>query len=156
MGASRNLLQNVYLFKGLSGEELEVISEAAKVETFAPTDEVFCQGDKATALYIIKCGSVRIHQKSSQGDHIEVATLGSGSHFGEMGFVDGEARSASATAIEKSDVVVLDYKQVKEVLDKHPTIAVKFYRELAHFLCGRLRITTNDLSFAREKNLSHF
>ena len=34
--------------------------------------------------------------------------------------------------------------------------AVKFYRSLALFLCGRLRLTTTDLSFAREKNLRHF
>jgi CRP-like cAMP-binding protein len=154
--ANKNLLQNIYLFKLMSGEELEVISEAAEVETFGGTDEIFTQGDKALALYVIKYGSVRIHQRSSSGDNIEVATLGTGSHFGEMGFVDGEPRSASATAIEKSDIIVFNYGKLQKVLERHPTIAVKFYKELAHFLCGRLRITTNDLSFAREKNLSHF
>lgn len=154
--ANKNLLQNIYLFKLMSGEELEVISEAAEVETFGGTDELFTQGDKALAMYVIKYGSVRIHQRSSTGDNIEVATLGTGSHFGEMGFVDGEPRSASATAIEKSDIIVFNYEKLRTVLERHPTIAVKFYKELAHFLCGRLRITTNDLSFAREKNLSHF
>lgn len=154
--ANKNLLQNIYLFKRMSGEELEVISEAAEVETFGGTDELFTQGDRALALYVIKYGSVRIHQRSSAGDNIEVATLGTGSHFGEMGFVDGEPRSASATAIEKSDIIVFNYDKLRNVLERHPTIAVKFYKELAHFLCGRLRITTNDLSFAREKNLSHF
>jgi len=154
--ANKNLLQNIYLFKRMSGGELEVISEAAEVETFGGTDELFTQGDRALALYVIKYGSVRIHQRSSAGDNIEVATLGTGSHFGEMGFVDGEPRSASATAIEKSDIIVFNYDKLRNVLERHPTIAVKFYKELAHFLCGRLRITTNDLSFAREKNLSHF
>lgn len=154
--ANKNLLQNIYLFKLMSGEELALISDAAELETFGGTDEIFGQGDKALAMYVIKYGSVRIHQRSSAGDSIEVATLGTGSHFGEMGFVDGEVRSASAVAIEKSDIIVFKYDKLRQVLDKHPTIAVKFYRELAHFLCGRLRITTNDLSFAREKNLSHF
>ena len=154
--ASQNLLQNIYLFKLLSGEELEVVSEAAEVETFNGTDDIFSQGDRATALYVIKYGSVRIHQRSSTGDTIEIATLGTGSHLGEMGFVDGEPRSASATALEKTDIIVFSYDKLRQVLDRHPTIAVKFYKELAHFLCGRLRITTNDLSFSREKNLSHF
>lgn len=154
--ASKNLLQNIYLFKRLSGEELEMISEAASVETFGSADEIFAQGDKALGLYVIKYGSIRIHQRSTSGDVIEVASLGTGSHFGEMGFVDGEPRSASATALEKSDIVVFSYDKLRMVLDRHSTIAVKFYQELAHFLCGRLRITTNDLSFAREKNLSHF
>lgn len=154
--SNKNLLQNIYLFKQMSGEELEIISQAVDMEKFAPNDEVFSQGDKATALYVIKYGSVRIHQKSSAGDQIEVATLGTGSHFGEMGFVDGESRSAAATVIEKSEILVFSYSKLHEVMSKYPLVAVKFYRELAHFLCGRLRITTNDLSFAREKNLSHF
>ncbi len=154
--ASKNLLQNIYLFRLLSGEELEVVSEAAEVETFGATDDIFTQSDQATAMYVIKYGSVRIHQRSSAGDNIEVATLGTGSHFGEMGFVDGEPRSASAVALEKTDIIVFRYDKLRTVLDRHPTIAVKFYKELAHFLCGRLRITTNDLSFSREKNLSHF
>jgi SulP family sulfate permease len=156
MAASKNLLQNVYLFKGLNGEQLESISEAGRLETFGAGDDIFAQGDKAKALYVIKYGSVRILQKSSSGDLIEVATLGTGSHFGEMAFVDGEPRSAAATAVEKSEIVVLDYEKLQALLGKNTGIAVSFYKELSHFLCGRLRITTNDLSFAREKNLSHF
>lgn len=135
---------------------MDLISEAASIKTFAPPDKIFSQGDKATGLYVIKHGSVRIFQKSSMGDEIEIATLGTGSHFGEMGFVDGEPRSASAVPAEKSEIIVFDYNRLSEALNQHPKVAVKFYQELAHFLCGRLRITTNDLSFAREKNLSHF
>ncbi len=153
---NRNILQSIYLFKHMSSEELDIISESGELESFGPSDEIFYQGEKAHALYVIKYGSIRIHQRSTAGDNIEVATLGTGSHFGEMSFVDGEPRSASATAIEKSDIFVFNYDSLRTTLDKHPTMAVKFYQALAHFLCGRLRITTNDLSFSREKNLSHF
>ncbi len=153
---SQNLLKNVYLFKGLSPSELEIVSSAGESRTYNPGDDVFTQTDEATALYVIRHGSVKIHQKSSSGDNIEVANLGTGSHFGEMAFVDGEPRSASATAIEKSEVVIIDYKKLDDILKSNQSVAVSFYKELAHFLCGRLRVTTNDLSFAREKNLSHF
>src|SRR5690606_29086689 len=104
-------------------------------------------------LYVIKYGSVRIHQKTVSGENMEVAILGTGSHFGEMAFLDGESRSASATAAEKSDIVELDYEKLQMILKENFPIAVHFYRELAQFLCGRLRVTTNDLGFAREKNL---
>lgn len=152
----RNVLQNIYLFKRMGGPELDLVSEATKTETFSPTDDVFSQKDRATALYVIKYGSMRIHQRGSQGDDIEVATLGTGSHFGEMGFVDGEPRSATATAIERSEILVISYDKLSLLLSHQPIIAVKFYQALSLFLCGRLRITTNDLSFSREKNLSHF
>lgn len=154
--SAKNLLQNIYLFKHMTPMELETVGTATELQSYMPTDEVFSQGDKASALYVIKYGSVKISQKTSSGDQIQVATLASGSHFGEMGFVDGEVRSASATAIERTDILVFKYDKLDKVLKDNPSIAVKFYQQLAHFLCGRLRITTNDLSFSREKNLSHF
>ena len=101
-------------------------------------------------------GSVRVLQKGHAGDAIEVAVLGSGSHFGEMAFLDQEKRSATVEALEKTEVLRVDYDKLRAALSTNPVIAVKFLRAMALFLCGRLRVTTNDLSFARELNLKHF
>lgn len=154
--ADKNLLQNVYLFKQLSTEEVMKINQVAESQTFMPGDEIFNEGDAATGMYVIRFGSVRLFQNSKENDRLEVAVLGTGGHFGEMPYIDREVRSASAVAVEKSEVVRLDYQKLKDVLVKNPPIAVKFYEALCQFLCGRLRITTKDLSFAREKNLQHF
>lgn len=152
----KNLLEGIYLFKGLSGDLLDQVNQICKVETFEKNVDLFKEGDVAEALYIIKTGSVKIHLENTDGDHVEVANLGIGSHFGEMAFLDHELRSATATTREKTEILSIDYKKFKELLVHYPSIAVHVYRELSRFLCGRLRITTNDLSFAREQNLSHF
>jgi CRP-like cAMP-binding protein len=152
---SANLLQNVYLFKDLSANELAEISEFSKLETFNSGDEIFSEGDTAHSLYVIKYGTVKI-MHSSRGESTEVATLGTGSHFGEMAFVDGEKRSATVMATERTDIVRIDFAELRGLLEKNPVIAMKIYKAFSHFLCGRLRLTTNDLSFAREKNLRHF
>lgn len=149
------LLKNIYLFKELSATELDNLTALAKIETYSPGDEVFSEGDPATSLFIIKYGSVRI-RRSGQSDGVEVAQLGTGAHFGEMSFVDGEARSATVVALEKSEIAKIDFAALTSYFEKNPQAAVKFYRALSHFLCGRLRITTMDLSFAREKNIRHF
>ncbi|HVK60516.1 MAG TPA: cyclic nucleotide-binding domain-containing protein [Bdellovibrionales bacterium] len=153
--SSSNLLQNVYLFKELTPKELETVAAIAQTTGYNPGDEVFSAGDEARSLYVIKHGSVKI-QHSGKNESINVATLGTGSHFGEMAFVDGEKRSATVSVIEKGELVSLDFQDLRRTLDANPAIAVKVYRSLAHFLCGRLRITTTDLSFAREKNMRHF
>lgn len=153
---SAQLLQNVYLFKELTPAELSKVESVVKVNSYLPGDEIFTQGDAASALYVIKFGSVRIQQKSSGGDNIDVANLATGSHFGEMAFVDGEKRSATVSAMEPTEIVSIEFDDLKKLLAENLPIAVKLYKALSHFLCGRLRITTNDLSFAREKNLRHF
>ncbi|MBK7889487.1 MAG: cyclic nucleotide-binding domain-containing protein [Bdellovibrionales bacterium] len=99
MSQHQNLIQNVYLFKDLSPKELESVNAIAAVETYNSGDEVYCEGDKAASLFFIKFGSVRI-RRSGKDDSVDVAQLGTGSHFGEMSFVDGEARSATVIAME--------------------------------------------------------
>jgi len=99
---------------------------------------------------------VRITTLSPSGERIDVATLGSGSHFGEMALIDGAKRSASAETLEATTIFRFDYGKIQSVLNGSPPIASKFYRALARFLSNRLRQTTTDMSFAREKNLRHF
>lgn len=154
--AYRNLLQNVYLFKTMTSEQLDKLNDIVSLETFSSGDEIFSQGDTALALYIVKFGFVRIVQKGLSGNNVEITSLGSGSHFGEMALVDGEPRSATAVAIEKSDILSIPYDKLKSILEADNPMATIFYKELAHFLCGRLRVTTSDMSFAREKNIKHF
>ena len=153
---SRSLLQNVYLFKSMTPEEIDAVSALGQAQAFAAGDTVFLRGEPAKAMYLIKHGSVKIQQSTKSGDNLDVATLSAGSHFGEMAFVDAQPRSATATAADRGELVVLPYERLNVLLTKNPTIALKFYRELAHFLAGRLRVTTSDLSYVKEKNLSHF
>ena len=150
------LLKQLYLFKDLSDAEMKHITEIANVSKVSPGDEVFSQGDRATSLYILQYGSIKIHITEESGDSVEITRLGPGSHFGEMPFLDGEARSANATALEPSEIVVLDYDKLSEIMVDHQGIAVHFYRQFATFLCGRLRLTTKDLTFARSQVVSHF
>ena len=153
---SRSLLQNVYLFKTLTPDEMNAVAETAQTQSFQKGDSIFLRGEPATALYLIKFGSIKIQQTTKSGDNLDVATLGTGSHFGEMPFVDNEPRSATAVAGEQCELVVVPYDKLNHLLSKNNSVATKLYRELAKFMCGRLRATTNDLGFAREKNLSHF
>jgi CRP-like cAMP-binding protein len=102
---------------------------------------------------VIQLGSVRITHKTHSGEEIVVATLGTGSVFGEMALLDGDKRSAVAECIERTEIVRIDYNQFHKLLTDHPLIAAHFHRAVAVFLSGRLRITTADLSFSRELNL---
>lgn len=153
--AASNLLQNIYLFKTFSPAELNQIAAITETQAFGAGDPIFMKGDAAKAMFIIRMGSIKIQQSTKSGDPIEVATLSTGSHFGEMALIDGEARSASATAADRGELIVLSYEKLNSFLDKNPALAVKFFKEMSRFLANRLRVTTNDLSFSKEKNLSH-
>ena len=152
---SRVLLQNVYLFNTFNEKELAAITALSHTQSYSVSDTIFYKGEPAKAMYFIKNGSIKIQQSTKSGDPMDVATLSAGSHFGEMPFVANEARSATAVAAEPTELIELPYEKLNVFLSQNKEAAVRFYRELAHFVCGRLRATTTDLGYAREKNLSH-
>lgn len=149
------LLQGIYLFKDFLPKELDQLSGEGAIRTFNRDDVIFSEGDKALSLFVIRHGTVHIRH-SGKKDDVDVVQLGTGAHLGEMPFVNDEPRSASAVALERSELLEIGYDVLQAHLDKNPATAVKFYRSLAHFLAGRLRATTLDLSFSREKNLRLF
>jgi CRP-like cAMP-binding protein len=153
---SDSLLQGVYLFTDLNPDERASLARIAEAMTLPAGFPIFRAGDPATALYLIENGSVRLAVTSSGGKTVEVATLGSGSHFGEMALIDGAKRSATAETLEPTSMLRFDYDKVTVLLDRSPATAAKLYRALARFLSNRLRQTTTDMSYAREKNLRHF
>lgn len=146
----RRLLQNVYLFKEFSEAELASLEAIAQPKAQSTGGVLFTEGEAADSLLIIKYGSVQIAQ-AGDNNTIMLATLGTGAHFGEMSFLDGEPRSATARAMEQSEIVVIGYDALRKLLDGNPPLAVKFYRALAQYLGSRLRATSSDLNFARSR-----
>lgn len=146
----RRLLQNVYLFKEFSESELTALEAIAQLKAESTGTMLFNEGAVADSLLIIKYGSVQIAQ-SGDNNTIMLATLGTGAHFGEMSFLDGEPRSATARTMEQSEIVVIGYDALRKLLDNNPALASKFYRALAQYLGSRLRATSNDLNFARSR-----
>jgi len=149
------LLKGVYLFADLNEEQRGEFAKIAEAMPLPASYTIFAAGDAATALYLIQDGTVRLTKSSPGAKTIEVATLGSGSHFGEMPLIDGAERSATAQTLEPTAVFRFDYDRVRALLDRSPTIAGVFYRALARFLSNRLRQTTTDMGYAREKNLRY-
>jgi CRP-like cAMP-binding protein len=52
----------------------------------------------------------------------EVAALGAGECFGEMGLLTGEVRSATVRAKTLCDLVVIDHDAFHDVLAAHPEV----------------------------------
>ena len=150
------LLENLYLFKGLGQSELSLVEEISELKFYRAGESIFSQSDTADSFYVIQHGSVSIDQSEDDENSVQVATLGTGSHFGEMALLDNEPRSASASAISDSDLVRIGYEPMMQLLSSNPQIEIHFYRELSKFLCSRLRFTTLDLSYSRSQNLGLF
>lgn len=146
-----DLFKNGYLFKNLRDDELSKIIDIAILRRFESGDTIFRENNEANAIYIVVSGRVALSQSVHDSD-IEFTQINPGSHFGEMAFIDGALRSATATCTQRSELFEVRYDTLNSVLAADLHIATKLYCAFSHFLVGRLRNTTHDLTFAKELN----
>jgi len=107
---------------------------------------VVLEGDRGDELFIVLSGEVRI----SRGETV-LNDFGPGEHFGEMALIRAVPRSATVTASEPSELIVLHRSDFFEVLRKEAELAVKLLWQFLGVLADRLDQTSRDLSTAREE-----
>lgn len=120
-----NILPNVPLFTGLTQEQLLVIAESCRVREYAAGEDLVRQGEIGVGLFAVVSGVVRVTQRRPDGEVRELGLLGAGDVLGEMALLDELPRSATATAVTPTRVLVLAVWDFWAVLREVPDIAYK-------------------------------
>ena len=84
-------------------------------------------------MFVIQSGKVRI-SKNVRGEEQVLASLGAGEFFGEMAILNNKPRSATATVVDESKVLVIDPKTFEIMLKNNVEIAVRMIKKLAQRL----------------------
>ncbi len=84
--------------------------------TFQPGMPLFREGEPGDRAYVIERGQVEI-TALWQGEPVRLAVLGERDLVGEMALVDDQVRSATATALEETEVVVVTRDRVRRELE---------------------------------------
>lgn len=129
------LLRSVPLFRELTEQELLKIAQLALVRAYPARAPIVNQGDPALALFAILQGRVKVVSRSQDGRDTVLGIMPEGEVFGEIALIDGGSRSATCTALERCELLIVDRAPFLELLQSSPTIAVK----LLHVLAERLR-----------------
>lgn len=127
------------LFDALSPEAFKKILSIARRENVEAGSALLREGAAGDTLYIILSGRVKVFKKGDQGEDIEIATLGSGSVFGEMGVFDGQPNSASIIAVEESIHLAITRQRLFDFLEVNPEIAITMMHTMIFILSSRLR-----------------
>jgi CRP-like cAMP-binding protein len=115
-------LRSSPLFAPCPDPVLAEVGRRLRHRHFRRNEVVFHQGDPGDALHIITAGAVKIVLPSPEGEEAIIATLHAGDFFGELALLDGEPRSATATATEPTETMTLPRDVFRELLDRHPSL----------------------------------
>ena len=139
-------LSEMELFKDFSEKEISLIQPQMINLSFNKDEIVFKEGDRTRDLYLLTKGkmSVKIYLPESDSQK-RLFTYSPGTVFGEMAFLDGDSRSASVWASEKSEAMCLSIENFRRLSQEEPELSTKLIQNLAIEISGRLRRTSNQV-----------
>jgi len=146
MNSLYGFLKSVDIFSLLSEGEIDEIRAHLEDINVEAGSVLFRQGDEGNELYIVRLGSVATSIDLPDGKSREIAVFKSGDFFGEMSIFENAPRSATCTAREKSELLVLHQRSIFRIIENHPTAAQKIMYRMLNITTQRLR-NTGDFLF---------
>ena len=95
------------MFADLGADELQRISSLCHTQNLGVGEMLFQKGDPGDALFGVRRGQIRIETGASDGSRLTLNFMGPGDLFGEVAVLDGQSRTADATAGEPTELFVL-------------------------------------------------
>lgn len=127
------------LFDAMTPEAFRKLLGIARRETVEAGSALLREGGEAETLSVVLAGKVKVFKDGDDGQPIEIAVLGSGSIFGEMGVFDGHPASATVMAVEDSIVLLIPRQRLYDFLKGNPDIAFTMMHTMIYILSSRLR-----------------
>jgi CRP/FNR family cyclic AMP-dependent transcriptional regulator len=146
--STQAILSEVQLFSLLDDQERATLAELFKPCQFAAGTRIFAAGDRADALYVIRSGRVRVELTTYEGECLVLTELETGDVLGEVSFLDGGSRTASAVAVEDTEMLAFDRGELLNFVTEHPHAALDLMGVMAH----RLRVTDELLRMRVSRN----
>lgn len=116
-------------------------------QTIGAGKPIFHEGDSGDHMYIIQNGSVRI-SKTIDGREHELAVLEKGDFFGEMAIVSRIDRTATATAVNETQILAFDRQGFMGMIEKNAKIALNVIDKL----CRRLENANSQIQMMFQRN----
>jgi CRP-like cAMP-binding protein len=129
---------DVAILKNLSEPERAELLSFAEKQSVARGTRILTAGEAGRSLYILVKGTVAVVIDGAEGPK-PIASIGAGSVFGEMAFLDGRPRSAHVDAQDDVEVLSLAPERFEQLATSHPGLGHQLLRNLGRVLSLRLR-----------------
>ena len=127
-------LKQIPVFSQLTDDKLGQISNLITKQKFNKDAVILSEHETGSTFFIVIKGKVKLSRASEEGNEVVLTTLSESDFFGEMSLLDGSSRSATVTAIEDSDLLIMRRKEFINLLRSDPEISIALLIELTQKL----------------------
>lgn len=150
MSPDPKLLKSIPLFIGMDDDEIAAIANIMDEQRFRPGQVIFNAEQIGGTFYIVQAGQVELSIVDDDDEKLVLELLESGDFFGELSLLDGGTRSATATAVARTDTLVLDRHEFLDLMLQKPHMA----QDVMVSLAKRIRRSDNLLRRRVSRNVN--
>ncbi len=127
---SLEALQKAPLFREFTETGLKIFAAIALEKAVPAGTPLFVENMVGESLFIVKSGTVRITQKTAEGDK-ELAVVGAGEHLGELSLLAKSVRLVSAVAATQCEVIEITQRDFVRLQPQKPQACLKLALAIA-------------------------
>ena len=131
-------LRSLSLFSDLTTAELAIVDHLLHERDYLAGEAIFDEGEVGQTIYFLLSGDVTICRQGHP-ENGQLAWLGPGEFFGELGLLEDSIRTAQARADTDCQLLVLCRDDFTGLMKSHLRISHKIGRQLLRHLGQRLR-----------------
>jgi len=130
-------LAKAALFRDFTETGLKIFASIAVEKAIPAGSPLFVESMIAESLFIVKSGTVKITQKTADGER-ELGTLGPGDHVGQLALLGKGVRLVSAVAATPCEVLELSQRDFAKLQPQKPQACLKLALAIAADLAQRV------------------
>lgn len=128
---------DVHLFDGIQPAALEDLARRVLLQKVEPSEVIFQEGSPGNCMYLVLEGTIRISKTGRNGAQETLAYINPGDFFGEMALIDGQPRSAQASAMDSALLGRVDAEAFTLMIEIAPrSLYMNFIRSVVERLRG--------------------
>ena len=116
------ILSGVRLFEGFTQDQLRLLAFGAENMTLPRGRKLYREDDEADSAYVVVNGTVSLYRES-EDSKVPVGTAGPGAMLGELALIADTRRLTSAAAATDAEVLRLNRKMFRRILEEYPETA---------------------------------
>jgi len=120
MPCNPETLRQVPLFALLDDDETAVLASQVEHKKYAPRQRIYKMGDPGGQGYVMLSGQVRITTVDEDQQEVVVDEPAVGEFFGFASMLDGSEHQTGAVAVEPTEVIEVDRKDIAILLQRKP------------------------------------
>ena len=127
-------LATVKLFELLDDEEIGQLASTIDSMTIEAGETLFNAGDHGESMYIVNWGEIELYIKDTTGQKIVLKIAEADDIFGEISMLDNRPRSATAKALMRTELFILDRDDLLLLFQKKPDAGLNMLAAMSTML----------------------